>query len=144
MTTPPSVYAYVLMRNDLASLGSGKAAAHAHHAGTRMTWWIRRHGNPAQKSILRQWEDQSEGVGVTIVLECDEETMKWCVLSAQQTLSRQGCSAGVWRDETYPSTTDRGFMLMPVDVCGWLLGPKDLLSPILADLPLMNNGSWSS
>ena len=109
-----------------------------------MTWWIRRHGNPAQKSILRQWEDQSEGVGVTIVLECDEETMKWCVLSAQQTLARQGCSAGVWRDETYPSTTTRGFMLMPVDVCGWLLGPKDLLSPILADLPLMNNGSWSS
>lgn len=134
-------YAYVLMRNDLASLGAGKAAAHAHHAGTRMTYHIRKHGNRVQKAVLSEWEAECEGVGTTIVLECDEETMKWCVEKLVD-LRDQGVSAGVWRDPTYPSTTARGFCLMAVDVCAWALGPKDLLSPVLGDLPLMNNCSW--
>ncbi len=135
------VYAYVLMRNDLASLGAGKAAAHAHHAGTRMTYHVRKHGTRAQKDVLNTWEQECEGVGTTIVLSCDEETMKWCVAEIEK-LRDQGCSAGVWRDPTYPSTTERGFCLMAVDVCAWVLGSKDDLSPILSDLPLMNNCAW--
>lgn len=137
------IFAYVLMRNDLASLGAGKASAHAHHAGTRMSWWIRKHGNRAQKAAFLTWESEAQGVGTTIVLECDEETMKWCVNKIQE-LSLDGCAAGVWNDPTYPSTTPRGFTLMSVDVCAWVLGPRDLLKPILGDLNLMNNASWQT
>ena len=136
------VYSYVLMRNDLKSLGAGKASAHAHHAGTVTSWWIRHHGNKAQKQTFSSWEDQAQGAGVCIVLECDEETMKWCVQEIQK-LKDQGCSAGVWHDPTYPSTTSRGFCLMPVDICGWALGPQSLLATVLGDLPLMRNLCWN-
>ena len=141
MKQKPEIYAYVLMRNDLASLGAGKSAAHSHHAGTRMSYWIRKSGNRAQKALFHSWEDECEGAGTCIVLECDEETMKVVVAQIQE-LRDQGCSAGVWRDPTYPSTTARGFCLIDVSVAGWALGPKDLLRPILGDLPLMNNAEW--
>ena len=135
-------YAYVLMRNDLASLGAGKSCAHAHHAGTRMTYHVRKHGNRVQKDQLALWEAECDGVGTTIVLECDEETMKWCVAQLAD-LKDQGVSAGIWHDPTYPSTTYRGFCLMPMDVCAWMLGPKDVLATVLNNLSLMNNCSWS-
>lgn len=137
------IYAYVLMRNDLKSLGAGKSAAASNHAGTVMSHWIRHHGNRAQKQLFTSWESQAQGAGVCIVLSCDEETMKWCVAEIQK-LKDQGCSAGVWHDPTYPSTTERGFCLMPVDVCGWALGTKNLLAPVLGDLPLMSNLCWTS
>jgi hypothetical protein len=138
-----AIYAYVLMRNDLISLGSGKSCAASHHAGTMMSFCIRHHGNKAQKQTFAAWEGEANGAGTCIVLSCDEETMKWCV-QAIEALKDQGCSAGVWHDPTYPSTTERGFCVMPVDVCGWALGPKNLLAPVLGDLPLMNNISWST
>ena len=135
------IVCYVLMRNDLASLGAGKACAHAHHAGTRMVWSVNRSGSPAQFALLQKWMAEAEGVGVTIVLEADEETVKWCVSQAA-CLTEQGVSAGVWTDPTYPSTTARGFCLMKVDVCGWILGAKSVLEPLLGDLPLMSNQPW--
>jgi hypothetical protein len=141
MTKNIPIYAYVLMRNDLASLGSGKSCAHAHHAGTRMTYHIRRHGSRAQKEILTEWESECDGVGTTIVLACDEETMKWCVARLTN-LKDRGVSVGVWRDTTYPSTTPRGFCLMEMDVCAWVLGPKDLVTTVIGDLPLMTNNPW--
>lgn len=137
------IYSYVLMRNDLKSLGSGKSCAASHHAGTQMSWWIRHHGSKMQKQIFSTWEGEAKGAGTCIVLSTDEETMKWCV-QAIQALKDQGCSSGVWHDPTYPSTTERGFCVMPVDVCGWALGPKTLLAPVLGDLPLMSNISWST
>ena len=137
------IYAYVLMRNDLKSLGAGKAAAASNHAGTVMSYWVRHHGNRAQKQLFSLWENQAQGAGVCIVLSCDEETMKWCV-HAIQALKDQGCSSGVWHDPTYPSTTERGFCLIDVSVAGWALGPKNLLAPVLGDLPLMSNISWST
>ena len=136
-----AIYAYVLMRNDLISLGSGKSCAASHHAGTMMSFCIRHHGNKAQKQTFAAWEGEANGAGTCIVLSCDEETMKWCV-QAIEALKDQGCSAGVWHDPTYPSTTERGFCLIDVSVAGWALGPKDLLKPILGDLPLMNNSPW--
>jgi hypothetical protein len=142
MKNKPDIYSYVLMRNDLASLGAGKACAHAHHTGTQMSYQIRKHGNKAQKAVFHEWEQSADGAGVCIVLECDEETMKWCVSKIDE-LKNQGCAAGVWHDPTYPSTTSRGFCLMAVDVCGWAIGEKSLLAPILGDLPLMNNLQWN-
>lgn len=136
------IFQYILMRNDLASLGAGKASAHAAHAANRMTWWIGQHGNQAQKRMLRTWQLECEGVGTCIVLSADEETVKWCVTEAAER-AKLGCAAGIWRDPSYPSTTKRGFCLMPVDVCGWALGHKSTLAPILGDLPLMSNASWS-
>lgn len=141
--THDSPIAYVLMRNDLASLGAGKACAHAHHAGTRMVWSVTRSGTPAQFEVLRSWMAEAEGVGITIVLEADEETVKWCVGRAAE-LAHQGVSAGIWRDPSYPSTTSRGLALMAVDVCGWILGRREDLWPVLGDLPLMSNQSWNS
>lgn len=137
------IYAYVLMRNDLKSLGSGKAAAASHHTGTVMSWWVRHHGNRAQKQIFSTWEDEAKGAGTCIVLSTDEETMKWCVQQIRA-LKDQGCSAGVWHDPTYPSTTERGFCLIDVSVAGWALGPKNLLASVLGDLPLMSNINWST
>ena len=142
MKNKPDIYSYVIMRNDLASLGAGKAVAHGAHAANRMCWYIHKHGNKMQKATLSLWENECDGVGTTIVLECDEETMKWCVSKIDE-LKNQGCAAGVWHDPTYPSTTSRGFCLMAVDVCGWAIGEKSLLAPILGDLPLMNNLQWN-
>lgn len=133
--------AYVVMRNDLKSLGSGKASAHAHHAGTKMVYEILNTGNRAQKIQLDIWQKQASGAGTCIVLQADEETMKW-VVHTVNVLSLQGCAAGVWHDPTYPSTTERGFCVMPMDVCAWVLGDPDLLQPILGDLSLMNNTPW--
>lgn len=135
------IYAYVLMRDDLASLGAGKAAAHAHHAGTQMIYHIRKYGNDEQKTVFNRWIETASGAGTTIVLSCSEEIMKVCVHKIKE-LADQGCSAGVWHDPTYPSTTKMGFCLMPVDVCGWAIGSKDLLKSILGELPLMNNSRW--
>jgi peptidyl-tRNA hydrolase len=135
------IYAYVIMRNDLISLGAGKAAAHAHHAASVQGYHIRNHGNILQKKILSQWENQANGAGTCVTLSADEETMKYMVYQIGE-LWHLGCSAGVWHDPSYPSTSPRGFCLMGVDVCGWAIGPKSLLKPFLNDLPLMNNSGW--
>ena len=66
---------------------------------------------------------------VCIVLSTDEETMKWCVQEIQK-LKDQGCTAGVWHDPTYPSTTARGFSIIDVSVAGCALGPKNLLAKL--------------
>lgn len=125
------------MRNDLRSLGAGKAAAHAHHAGTQMSWWIRNHASTKIQKQFKTWENQAEGAGTCIVLEADDETMKIAVSRATQA----GLASGVWRDPTFPSTTREGFHLVAMDVCAWFFGDADTLKPVLGDLPLMS-ANW--
>jgi peptidyl-tRNA hydrolase len=125
--------AYVIMRNDLRSLGAGKAAAHAHHAGTQMSWYIRNHaGNRIQKQF-RSWENQAQGAGTCIVLEGDDESMKIAVSRARAA----GMPAGVWRDPTFPITTAEGLHVVEMDVCAWFFGEEEALKPILGHFPLM-------
>ena len=65
--------------------------------------------------------------------------MKIVVQKIRQ-LSEYGCSSGIWTDPSYPSTlTAYGFHNISVDVCGWAIGPKNLLKPILENLELVPN-----
>lgn len=144
---PKWIRAYVIMRNDLTSLGAGKAAAHAHHAGTQMVWWIQKHGSDSQKALLDLWMSQADGAGTTIVLEADDETMKHALAE----LRGMEFATGVWRDPTYPSTLKRAWpldtttFLVPMDVCGWALVDMNKIGDhtLFSTLPLMRN-MWYS
>lgn len=129
--------AYVIMRNDLRSLGAGKACAHAHHAGTQMSWWISNYASAKIQKQFHAWERQAQGAGTCVVLEADDETMKIAVARARAA----GFAAGVWRDPTFPSTTRDGVFLVEMDVCAWVFGDAEALQPILGHLPLMG-ANW--
>jgi len=131
--------AYVIMRNDLRSLGAGKAAAHAHHAGTQMFHHVLEYGSAAHKRHFKSWLKQARGAGTTVVLEGCDESMKIAVSRAQAA----GLISGVWRDPAFPSTTREGVFLVPMDVCAWFFGEAAQLKPILEKFPLMSD-AWHS
>jgi len=126
------IYAYVITRTDLESLNNGKAQAHAHHAGTMMVFSIQSKGKPLHKKWLKSWAKEANGAGTCIVLGGTDEAMKVAVARAQAA----GLPAGVWRDPTFPSTTDRGVFLVPMDVSAWFLAPKSKLKEILGEFNL--------
>lgn len=157
------LYCYVMMRTDLSSLGHGKALAHAHHAGSHLTW------NLVVEPMLRneevhadvlEWHRAAGGFGACLAVGgTDQITLPVLqgVTAAAETL---GHRAGLVVDPTYPHIVDpEVFALMDRNLftmeprrtrggyatfrrettCGWILGEKERLEVILRRFDLVPN-----
>lgn len=158
-----NLYAYLLLRTDLPSLGRGKGAAHGMHAGNHMTHelWVRplENGEPVDVRT-RSWHAQGGGFGTTITLgKAGQITLDVIdrVVSAANTL---GLLAGSVRDTSYPYIVDDeilplirpelharppkrirdGWLCCRDEVtAAWLMGDKDDLGTLLARFDLAPN-----
>lgn len=156
-------YCYLLVRTDMPSLGRGKALAHAHHAGSHLTWTLAVAPLLAGQEIpedVMEWHRSGGGFGVCSAIgapnEMDLGTLK-AVLDAAQKL---GQHSGLVVDGTYPHLVDEEtlalldasrFTMDPKRIrggaitfrseptCGWILGDKAVLEVILGRFSLVPN-----
>ena len=122
---------FVLMRNDLDSLNSGKAMAQAVHAGNALeTHFEVMMQNAAATSAdtitselsaaFYEWKCQTpQGFGTTIVLGGPMSRIKVDI----EWLQRFGFLAGVVHDPTYPLLDGRVTHLIPLDTCAYVFAP---------------------
>jgi len=154
------IYAYLLMRTDMSSLGLGKSRAQAMHAGNQLTYQLYARPLEEHKKVdpmVREWHQQGAGFGTAIAigarnqitLEVLEET-----INAAQTL---GFMAGLVVDEEYPyNASDEMLRRINPDLhtrepvpyksgwrcfarettSGWILGDKKKLEVLLARFDL--------
>ena len=142
---------YILMRNDLPSLGPGRAAAQSSHASN--AFW-RKFG--CAKSV-EEWADSThQGFGTAIVLSATIYQIDNLIKKAGQ----QGIFSGQIVDPDYAITIsyelvpflDKNLKDIKVEqsekdptkyiihrqeiTCGYIFGDKESLEPLLGDLPL--------
>ena len=128
---------YVIMRNDLDSLNSGKAMAQAAHAGNALEAHFEDemhkarlnneldHGNPTARTDLYdsfgEWKRQTpQGFGTTIVLGGPMTRIKVDV----EWLQKFGFLAEVVHDPTYPLQDGSVTHLIPLDTCAYVFAPN--------------------
>jgi hypothetical protein len=126
---------YILMRNDLASLNSGKAMAQAVHAGNAVESHFELEmqiasasSNPVEKekaselsAAFHHWKRQtSQGFGTTIVLGGSMAKIKTDI----EWLKRNDFLAGVVHDPTYPLQDGSVTHLIPLDTCAYVFAPN--------------------
>jgi peptidyl-tRNA hydrolase len=145
-----NLYLYILMRNDLGSLGPGRAAAQASHAANA---FIHKFGG---KTDVKEWQKQTpQGFGTAIVLGVNMEQLKQKLSEA----THRGFFTEMVVDPDYvisvskeimpfidnknlghfePSPTDpTKYLLHREEVtCGYIFGDKEKLVELLGDLPL--------
>ncbi len=132
---PEIVCLYILMRNDLASLGAGgKSCAQATHAANQCVYEGRRKPDADLHEMLGQWEQETGvGFGTCIVLSVNEAQMRWIV----ELSGKHGHHAGITHDPGYPLRDGATTHHIPLDTCGYVFGRKPMLEPFLGDLDLM-------
>lgn len=104
------LYAYLLVRTDLPSLGRGKAHAHAMHAGNQLTWrevyQVFKSGKEVDPDVLA-WHESANGFGTTVALG-DKNQMDLATVNAVVHAARGlGFVADVVVDPTYPYLVDK-------------------------------------
>lgn len=157
------LYAYVLVRTDLPSLGRGKGYAHSMHAGNQMTWMLA--AEPASRGQkvdprVVQWHDQGGGFGTTAAIgnrdQIDLATLRDVVSAA----IKLGHHASLVEDKSYPYEVDpeihalisKDVHTRPADrtangwrcyrreiTTGWIFGNKRDLAVILRRFGLVAN-----
>lgn len=160
---PDNLYAYLLLRTDMPSLGRGKGDAHAMHAGNDMTYrtMVRplMAGTPVDPRVTA-WHAQGATFGTTITLGSTGEITKDVLLSIVEAAEPLGFHAGLVCDTSYPffmnaedgQFVDRsiltrepkrvkgGWMLCREEItAAWIMGDKDDLSILLARFDLAPN-----
>jgi len=140
---------YILMRNDLPSMGSGRAAAQASHAANA---FIHEWGNPEKinRSDVGEWKKQTkQGFGTAIVLSASkaqiEKVLKsrripqgWVidpdyVVSVSVELAPY--IKGVYK-EISESDPARLLIHRSEKTCAYIFGLKEELEPLVGELPL--------
>lgn len=140
---------YILMRNDLPSMGSGRAAAQASHAANA---FIHEWGN--DKKIRRgdvvEWQGQTkQGFGTAIVLSANKAQIDKILRSrvipqgwvidpdyvVSVSVELAPFIKGVFKEvsETDPS---RLLIHRSEKTCAYVFGTKEQLEPLLGELPL--------
>ena len=140
------------MRNDLPSMGAGRAAAQASHASNA---FIHKYGANAD---VKLWQSQTpQGFGTAIVLSANEREIRDTFVQS----ANQGFAADLVIDPDYvipvsselvrfidiskfsdtilePSATDPNkYLLHRSEVtCAYVFGDKEKLAPILSKFPL--------
>jgi len=127
----PLLALYILMRNDLASLNSGKAVAQGSHAANQMVYDARL--SEETKNMVEQWSSEASGFGTCLVLSVNEYQMRSAVALAKSF----GIHAGITHDPTYPLRDGEAFHLVPLDTCAYVFGYKHMLKPIVGEFGLM-------
>ena len=156
-------YCYLLPRTDLPSLGHGKALAHAHHAGSHLTWTLAVEPLLAGGTIpaeVEAWHRSGGGFGVCAAIgsagQIPLRTLQ-AVLKAAEAL---GQMSGEIVDTSYPMLVDdeinglldksrlsgeskrvkSGWIVLRRETtCGWILGDKEKLEVILRRFDLVPN-----
>lgn len=156
----PAIYAYLLMRTDLPSLGLGKSRAQAMHSGNHLTWELAvkplKAGLPVPAQV-EIWHDQGGGYGTAIALGGNEAVTLQTIQRVVSAAKALGLAAGEIVDETYPYVVDDEIFALLRDeihtfpparfpggwrccrretTCAWLLGDKDALNVLLARFSL--------
>ena len=159
-----NLYAYLLVRTDMTSLGRGKAHAHSMHAGNQMTWrevvqpMMRGHV-PAQDIIA--WHEAANGFGTTAALGNGNEITLDRIKAVVDAAKAMGFVADLVIDPTYPFLVEdelvvlmdeSKFTLPPVygpkgfKVCfreevttAYVFGDKDPLKILLGQFGLVPN-----
>lgn len=121
---------YVLMRDDLNSLNSGKAMAQAVHAGNALeTHFEIMTQNAAMtasaasdlSAAFYEWKRQtSQGFGTTIVLGGPMTRIKVDI----EWLQKFGFLASIVHDPTYPLSDGKATHLIPLDTCAYVFAPN--------------------
>jgi peptidyl-tRNA hydrolase len=144
-------YLYILMRNDLGSLSSGRAAAQASHAANA---FIHKHGNTKD---AKAWTASTpQGFGTAIVLSASMDEISGATKKAES----QGFATQLIVDPDYAITISaeivpflnkelKGIKIEQSEkdpmkyiihrqeiTCAYIFGNKDELTPILGELPL--------
>ena len=100
-----NLFAYLLVRTDMTSLGRGKAHAHSMHAGNQMTWrevvLPMRDGKEVNAEVLA-WHEQANGFGTTAALGNANEITLDRMKAVVGTAKAMGFVADLVIDPTYP------------------------------------------
>ncbi len=109
MADNTQLYAYILLRSDMPSMGYGKAIAQAMHAGNHMTHELFVKPlidgkNPEDMTV--QWHQQGGGFGTAISLGGPDEITINVITSIAKAAEDLGFMAGIVIDETYPFYVD--------------------------------------
>lgn len=129
-----TIYLYILMRTDLASLGSGKACAQGTHAANQCVFEGRAKKDEALDALLTAWEAETgKGFGTCITLGVKERQMRSAVMVAQAL----GHHAGICHDPSYPLLDGETLHLIPLDTCAYVFGVKEDLLPVVGGFSLM-------
>lgn len=144
---PRDVRLYVLVRNDLASLNPGKAAAQATHAANQCVYELRKRireridrrqypilssDEHHMSSLLNSWEEY-RGFGTCIVLAAPIDEIYKIVQQTKQ----NGYHSNITHDPSYPLRDGTITHLIPLDTCAYIFGLKEQLEPFLCHLSLM-------
>lgn len=127
----PLLALYILMRNDLDSLNSGKAVAQGSHAANQMVYDAR--FSEETKNMVDQWSSEAYGFGTCLVLSVNESQMRSSVALAKSL----GIHSGITHDPTYPLRDGETLHLIALDTCAYVFGYKHELKPIVGELNLM-------
>lgn len=136
----PLLALYILMRNDLASLNSGKAVAQGSHSANQMVYDAHLSAVSSQsprseeiKDMVTQWSSEASGFGTCLVLSVNEYQMRSAVALAKSL----GIHSGITHDPTYPLLDGETLHLIPIDTCAYVFGYKHELKPIVGQFSLM-------
>ena len=139
---------YILMRNDLPSMTTGRAMAQASHAANA---FIKRFGK--DKSVQAWQRETKQGFGTAIVLAANIDQIKEVLLKSSEFKIKEAVNDPDYVTSVsseiipYISTEHRG-MFEPIDdaksylfhrdvtTCAYIFGSREELSPILGHLKL--------
>jgi peptidyl-tRNA hydrolase len=123
---------YLLMRDELTSMNTGKACAQSHHAGTQMALKDCLSWEPLHREWLVRWASEASGFGTVLCLGVSESTMN----KALDIAARLGVPNAVVHDPAYPLIDGSVLHLLPLDTCAYIFGPKVLIANATAGLDL--------
>lgn len=156
-------YCYLLVRTDMPSLGRGKALAHAHHAGSHLTWHLAVEPLLAGQAIpddVKQWHTSGGGFGVCSAIGSAGQLPLSTIEAVLAAAKQLGSHSGLVVDDTYPHLVDTetfelldktrftadpkpirdGYIFFRKEpTAGWILGDKDTLEVILRRFDLVPN-----
>ena len=121
---------YILMRNDLASMNSGKAMAQASHAANAFVYHLQAFAQTyntkptdAGLSILNgfnSWENAtSQGFGTVLTLEGGMTS----ICNTVNIFKALGYIADIIHDPTYPLVDGNVVHYIPLDTCAYVFVP---------------------
>tara|TARA_R100001510_G_C7649758_1_gene207225 strand:- start:689 stop:1084 length:396 start_codon:yes stop_codon:yes gene_type:complete len=115
-----AVALYILMRNDMDSLSSGRKMAHASHASNAFVHEADR--QPHSLSQIDAWKSATtQGFGTTIVLSVNEKEMRDIVMLAKV----RGLIANVVTDPSYGIEDGQSAHFISIDTCAYVFGDRD-------------------
>jgi len=132
---------YILMRNDMESMNSGKAMAQASHASNAFMHRALKEGLEDQNSarpydnLIEKWRNEtSQGFGTVLVLAVNHSDMEFTVNAALN----YGFMAEVIHDPTYPLRDGDTTHFIPVDTCAYVFADKNdpVTNLIMGNFPL--------